>query len=129
MSPGTRGVVAVIDAASVDTGIDRRDAHLRADDFLGVEQFPEIHFESFEVNPVGKRLEVIGVLTIRDVSKDVVLEVEVLEEPGEGTSVGFLATTSFDRQEFGVRYKHRDIPNFIGDEMTVTMHVLTKPRR
>jgi len=39
------------------------------------------------------------------------------------------STIGFDRQDFGVRYKHRDIPDFIGDEMTVEMFVLTRPAR
>jgi polyisoprenoid-binding protein YceI len=127
--PEESRVLAVIEAASIDTGIDERDAHLRSGDFLAVEEYPEITFESFEVLPVGERLEVIGVLTIRDVSQDVVLDVQVLEEAEGGRSVGFLATTTFDRQEFGVAYKHRDIPNFIGDEIRVRLHLLTSPAR
>jgi polyisoprenoid-binding protein YceI len=94
-----------------------------------VAKFPEIVFESLEVASEGDVLRVMGVLTIRGVSRDAELEVTLLDEPGTGTAVGYVATASFDRQEFGVSYKHRDIPDFIGDEMTVEMHVLTNPAR
>jgi polyisoprenoid-binding protein YceI len=127
--PERSRALARIDASSVDTGIDQRDDHLRAEDFLHVAEHPEILYESFEVVPKGDHLEVLGVLTIRDESRDVPLTVKVLEEPGEGRRVGFLASATFDRQDFGVRYEHRDIPDFIGDEMTVTLHVLTSPAR
>ena len=126
-NPERSRVLARIDASSVDTGIDERDAHLCAEDFLHITEFPEILYESFEVVSKGDHLEVQGVLTIRDESLDVPLIVQVLEEPGSGRNVGFLATATFDRQKFGVRYKHRDIPDFIGDEMTVTLNVLTRP--
>jgi polyisoprenoid-binding protein YceI len=127
--PEDSTVMAKIDATSVDTGIDERDGHIRTDDFLNVEEYPEISYESFEVIPEGDRLTVIGVLTIRDVSQDVELDVQVLREKGGGASIGFYATATFDRQDFGVTYKHRDIPHFIGDQMTVSMHVLTRPAR
>lgn len=127
--PANSKVLAKIDATSVDTGIDDRDTHLNAEDFLHTAEYPEITYESFEVQAEGDRLTVFGVLTIRDVSEDVELQVQILREKGEGQSIGFHATATFDRQDFGVRYKHRDIPDFIGDEMTVEMFVLTRPAR
>ena len=129
--PENSRVVAVLDAASVDTGIDARDKHLQAEDFLHVAEFPEIVFESFEVVPAEEagRLSVIGVLTLRGESHDVTLDVLVLPDPIGGDQVGFHATTTFDRQKVGVRYKHRDIPTFSGDEIRVEMHVLTRASR
>ena len=125
--PENSRVVAVIEAASIDTGIDARDAHLRADDFLNVAEFPEIIFESFEVVPEDDRLRVIGVLTMRDVSRDVELDVRILKHEDKPGNVGFFATTTFNRQDFGVRYKHRDIPDFIGDDVTLQLHMLSRP--
>ena len=125
--PSRSRVVAVIEAASVDTGIDARDNHLRQEDFFHASEYPEIVFESAEVRVEGDGLVVSGVLTIRDISKDVELKVRTMRSP-DGKAVGFHATTSFDRQEFGVHYKHRDIPDFIGDEVTVELHILTHPR-
>jgi polyisoprenoid-binding protein YceI len=128
-NPGESKVVAVIEAASLDTGIDDRDDHMRTDDFFGVEEHPEISFESFEVIPQEDgRLEVIGVLSLRGVEKDLTLDVQVLDpKDGKGT-YGFIGRASFDRQEFGVRYKHRDIPDFIGDDVEITIHLLAHQR-
>ena len=129
-NPENSTVIAMIDATSISTGIAERDAHLLAEEFLHAEEFPEISYESFEVTTEGKdRLKVIGVLTIRGVSQDVELDVQMLREMDGGSHLGFYATATFDRQDFGVKYKHRDIPHFIGDQMTVSMHVLTKPAR
>ena len=127
--PENSKVLATIDATSVDTGIDDRDAHMQSDDFFATSEHPEIVYESFEVRVLEKdHLEVVGVLTIRDISKDVSLDVRVLREK-DGDSVGFVGTTQFDRQPFGVKYRHGDIPDFIGDEVNVNLHVLTRPSK
>lgn len=128
--PTQSKVLAVIDSTSVDTGIDGRDQHMQAEDFFHTEKYPEIVYESFEVQTTDDpdRLVVIGVLTVRDQSHDVLLDVRVLRDPEHGTSVGFHATTSFDRHLFGVSYQHREIPNFIGDEVEIDLRILTSPR-
>jgi polyisoprenoid-binding protein YceI len=129
--PEKTRVLAVIDVTSVDTGIDGRDEHLLSDDFFHADEFPEITFESFEVQTTDEpdHLIVIGVLTIRDESRDCELDVRILEDPSWSPQIGFHATTSFDRQDFGVRYKHRDLPDFIGDEVQVNLRILTSPRK
>jgi polyisoprenoid-binding protein YceI len=69
----------VIDAASIDTGVADRDAHLRSADFFDAEGYPEITFKSADVTRAASdRLRVAGALTIKGVTRDVVLDVEQL---------------------------------------------------
>ena len=66
-----------IDASSIDTGVADRDAHLRSADFFDVERYPEITFTSTRVTQAAAdRLRVTGALTIKGVTRDVVLDVE-----------------------------------------------------
>ena len=66
----TLSVSATIEAGSIDTGNERRDGHLRSDDFFGAEEFPNITFTSTEVTNIeGNNFHLVGDLTIRDVSQ------------------------------------------------------------
>ena len=108
-NPGAASVEATIDATSVWTGVDDRDAHLRSPDFLDVENYPVITFKSTNVNAdSNNKAQVNGDLTIRGVTKSVVLDVEFL---GEGRDpfmsrpvLGFSATTKIDREDFGLTW-------------------------
>jgi polyisoprenoid-binding protein YceI len=105
----TRSSVEVeIDAASIDTGVPDRDNHLRSADFLGVEHFPKLVFKSKQVQQVGSdRYRVEGALTIRDVTRDVVLDVEYsgqVKDPWGNQRAAFTAKTSLDRGEFGLTW-------------------------
>ena len=98
----------VIDASSIDTGVADRDAHLRSADFFDVERYPEIRFTSTGVTPAGPdRLRVSGALTIKGVTRDVALDVEVLgqaNDPWGNQRAAFSATTAIDRREFGLTW-------------------------
>ncbi|MFC4063037.1 YceI family protein [Planomonospora corallina] len=97
-----------IKTGSIDTGVADRDGHLRGDDFLAVEKFPELTFRSTRVvGHSGDEFTVAGDLTIRDVTKPVELTVEY---GGAGTNPwgqevwGFTITTEIDREEFGLTW-------------------------
>lgn len=105
----TRSKVEVtIDAASIDTGVVDRDNHLRSPDFLNAEQFPELTFESKNIESAGgEAYRVHGNLTIRDVTRPVVLDVTYsgrAKDPWGNQRAAFTATTSLDRREFGLAY-------------------------
>jgi polyisoprenoid-binding protein YceI len=105
----TRSSVEVsIDAASIDTGVADRDAHLRSPDFFDVEKFPELHFRSKRIEPVDDtRHRVIGDLTIRGVKREVALDAEYGgrgKDPWGNERIGFVAKTSIDRKEFGLTW-------------------------
>lgn len=97
-----------IDAASIDTGVADRDTHLRSADFFDVEQFPVLRFESSKVEQVeGSRYRLIGELSIRDVTREVALEVEYTgkgKDPWGNTRAAFTATTSLNRHDFGLEW-------------------------
>src|SRR5215475_7322581 len=70
-------VLATIDAASIDTGTAQRDDHLRSADFFDVEKFPELRFRSSRIEKIDdERYRLIGDLTIRDVTREIALDVE-----------------------------------------------------
>lgn len=105
----TRSRVDVaIDAASIDTGVADRDDHLRSPDFLDSEHFPQLRFESTRVESVGgERYRIHGELTIRDVTREVVLDVEYggrMKDPWGNTRAAFTATTSLERRAFGLEW-------------------------
>jgi polyisoprenoid-binding protein YceI len=97
-----------IEAASIETGVADRDTHLRSPDFLDAAKYPTLRYRSRRVEAVSKeRLRVVGDLTIRDVTREVVLDVEYGgqgKDPWGNTRVGFTATTSLNRKDFGLTW-------------------------
>jgi polyisoprenoid-binding protein YceI len=98
-----------IDLSSVDTHEAQRDAHLRSGDFFEVEKFPTMTFKSKSVAEKGAhRLAVTGDLTLRGVTKEVVLDVEhpgvVAKDPWGKRRAGFTATATINRKDFGVSF-------------------------
>ncbi|NBE95104.1 YceI family protein [Nonomuraea sp. KC401] len=97
-----------IKTESISTGVADRDGHLRGDDFLSVEKYPEITFRTTRV--VGHKddeFTVAGDLTIRDVTKEVELKVEyggVGTNPWGQAVWGFSITTEIDREDFGLTW-------------------------
>jgi polyisoprenoid-binding protein YceI len=107
-APERSRVEVIIDAASIDTGDEDRDRHLRSPDFLDVEHFPEIRFRSTSVRPGDRdRWAVTGELTIRNVTKEVTMEVEfcgAAPDPWGNVRAGFLASTEINRDDFDVSW-------------------------
>ena len=96
-----------IQAASITTGDDGRDAHLRSPDFLDVERFPTLEFRSTAVTHDGSRWQVAGDLTIRDVTRSVVLDVEfdgAATDPWGNSKIAFTASTQLNREDFGLTW-------------------------
>ncbi len=97
-----------IEAASIDTGVADRDAHLRSPDFLDAEKYPTLRYRSRRVEPgAGNALRVVGDLTIRGVTREVVLAVEYGgqgKDPWGNQRVGFTATASLNRKDFGLTW-------------------------
>jgi polyisoprenoid-binding protein YceI len=100
-------VEVTIDVASVDTREPQRDAHLRSGDFFEAEKFPQMTFKSTTVQGTKASFKVTGDLTLRGVTKSVVLDVEYAGRtvhPQLGERAGFSAHTSINRKDFGVTY-------------------------
>ncbi len=104
----SRSSVSVrVDAASIDTQVADRDAHLRSADFLDVARFPDLTFASTRVERSGSALRITGDLTLHGVTREVVLEAEFAgtgKDPWGNERAGFSARTSLDRREFGLAW-------------------------
>ncbi len=105
----TRSTVDVtIDASSIDTGTAQRDEHLRSADFFDVEKFPQLRFRSSRIEKLDEtRYRVIGELSIRDVTREVSLDVEYggrAKDPWGNQRVGFAASTAIERKDFGLEW-------------------------
>jgi len=105
--PHASTVAISIQVASVGTGDEQRDAHLRTSDFFDAEAFPTITFRSTAVRPEGSDYEVDGELTIKGVTKPVTLALEyngTSADPWGGTRAGFSAETEVNRRDFGLDF-------------------------
>lgn len=118
-------VNATIDITGVDTGEAARDKHLKTDTFFNVDKFTKATFVSTSVAKGGSGLLVSGNLTIKDITKPVVLDVSGPTAPVQGmdkkTHVGFEATTTLHRSDFALG------PNFpeavISNDVKVTIEL------
>lgn len=105
--PEESSVDVTIDASSVATGQDQRDAHLRSADFFETDKYPTLTFKSTAVELEGDDWKVTGDLTIRDVTRPVVLNVEfdgANITPWGTQAVAFSAATEIDREDWGLTY-------------------------
>lgn len=94
-------------AASIDSGHPDRDAHLRSPDFLDAERYPDLTFRSTKIEVTGATtFELHGDLTIRDVTRPVVLQAELegLTRDPRGDRAGFSAHTEIDREDWGLTW-------------------------
>jgi polyisoprenoid-binding protein YceI len=107
--PWTSRVDVTIDVATIATGDDRRDAHLRSVDFFDVEHFPTASFVStrVEAKANGAAARMTGELTMHGVTREVQLDVTMAgraRDQGGVERLGFTATTTIDRREFGLHW-------------------------
>jgi len=130
---GSIAADVTIDVTQISTQNQNRDAHLRRDDFFNTEQFPSMTFKSTRVEPVSDgRFRLIGELTIRDKTHEVVLEVEgpspIVKGP-RGVLTGATATTKISRKAFNVLWNNMiEMMPVVGDEVAVTIDLeLNRP--
>ncbi len=127
--PENSSVTATINVESIDTNVPDRDAHLRSDDFLNAEKFPHITFRSTKVEHVeGDRWRVTGDLTIRDVTRPVVLDTEFegrITDPWGNDRAAFSAETSISRKDFNVRWNQMLETGgvVVGDNVKISLHI------
>lgn len=120
---------AVIETASVNTNVEKRDGHLRGPDFFNVEKFPTMTFKSTKAAGVkGMKGQLQGELTLLGVTKPVVLEVEgfgPVKDPQGNERLGATAKTRIQRKDFGMVFNHTlDTGGLmIGDEVEITLEI------
>ena len=106
-SPLGSSVTAEIDLSSIDTGNEQRDAHIKSADFFEVETYPTMSYRSTGVRRHGDGFVLDGKLTLKGVTKDVPLTLELNgfgPDPYGGTRAGFTATGEINRSDFGVSF-------------------------
>jgi len=121
-------VEASIEAASIDTREDQRDAHLRSADFLDVENYPRLSFASSSVKKAGNgKLSAEGDLTIRGVTRRVDFAVEgptpPAKDPWGNVRIAISATTKIDRKDFGLTWNAALETGgiLVGDHVAITL--------
>lgn len=132
--PTKSSLEATIDTASLNTRVEKRDQHLKSPDFLDVAKYPAMTFKSKKIEKVNDtKFKVTGDLTLRGVTKEVVLDVEgstkASKDPSGNLRIGGVATTKINRQDFGVQWNKALETGgvVVGDEVAITIDVeLTK---
>lgn len=120
---------ATVQVASISTNNEKRDGHLKSDDFFNAEKFPTITFKTTKVEKKDGKLRMTGDFTMRDVTKPVTLDVEFLgagKHPmREGAQVaGFTATGKVNRDDFGVSWNSVvEGSSVVGDEVTLNIEI------
>ena len=122
--PSRSLVEVTIEAATVNTRQDKRDAHLRSTDFFDVERFPKITFKSSKIVKAGAGYKVTGDLSMHGVTKPVVLEVAALtpavKDHAGATRRGVSARGTINRQDFGLKWtKMVETVPVVGDEVKI----------
>jgi polyisoprenoid-binding protein YceI len=127
--PEASSVEFTIKAASIDTGVERRDTHLRSADFFDVEKFPEITFKSSSMKETSKdHFEVTGTLTMHGVSKEIKLPVTFLgtmKSPMGDERAGFEAGITLSRKDYGLLWNRTlEAGNLmLGDDVEIAINI------
>jgi polyisoprenoid-binding protein YceI len=96
-----------LDVNSIDTNVADRDAHLKSDDFFNAEKYPHLKFEGSLQKKSDNEYKLVGPLTIRDITKEVELDVEYGGTMVDGygqTKSGFEISGKVNRKEFGLKW-------------------------
>lgn len=129
--PSKLSVTATVDVASVNTGQEQRDGHLRNSDFFLVEEHPTMSFTSTGITTDGDDFTLDGELTLRGVTKPVTLKGEfggIAADAYGNVKAGVSATTKINRLDFGVNWNAAlEAGGFtLGDEVTITIELQLK---
>lgn len=120
-----------VDTTTIDTGMAMRDGHLKSGDFLDAEKFPTLKFASKSATKSGDTLKVTGDLTIKDITKEVVLDVifhGIAQKPTDAGIIevaAFSANTEIDRRDFNMNW-NVDLPGgklMVGNEIKINLEL------
>jgi polyisoprenoid-binding protein YceI len=127
--PTKSTVDATIDVTSINTGIEKRDDHLKSPDFFDVAKYPSMTFKSKKIQSAGGegKYKITGDLTLHGATKEVVLDFEgnlkPVKDPMGKTRVGGMASTKLNRKDFGLTWNKALETGgvVVGDDVTVTI--------
>jgi polyisoprenoid-binding protein YceI len=127
-NPERSSVAAHIEASSIDTGMEARDAHLRSADFFDAEAFPDLSFRSTNIAAAGGDYRIDGDLTIKGVTRPVTLDAEiggVVPNLQGGRRAAFSATTKISRKAWGLTWNVAlESGGFlVGDDIRISLEI------
>jgi polyisoprenoid-binding protein YceI len=128
-NPGQSKIEVQIQAASINTKEAQRDGHLKSPDFFDVEKYPVITFNSKRVEKVGgQNVRLVGDLTIKDITKEVALDVEYAgqaKSPFGTINAGFTAQTKINRKDWGLTWNVALETGgmLVGEEVTISIEL------
>ncbi len=104
--PAKSSFTLELQVQKVDTGVQKRDDHLRSSDFFNAKQFPTIKFASKEVRKSDKGYEVTGDLTMHGITKSITINLEQTGQAamGQRQLIGFESTVDLKRSDFGIKF-------------------------
>jgi polyisoprenoid-binding protein YceI len=115
------------DVSSISTDNDKRDAHLKSNDFFAADSFPQIKFVSSSFTPLGNnKYKLAGTLTIRNLTRQVTFDVKYGGTVNMyGLHAGFKATTTINRQDYNLKFagKTETGEKIVGDDVDITINV------
>jgi polyisoprenoid-binding protein YceI len=120
-------ISATVNTSTVDTGVAKRDAHLKGPDFFNSDKFPKMTFKSKKVSGSPEKLKIVGDLTIKDITREVSFDGQYLgavKDPWGNERVGVEAVGKINRKDFGLTYgKVVEKGPVIGDDVTISLAV------
>ena len=131
--PAESTVQVSIDAKTIDTNEEKRDQHLRSEDFLHADEYPQLEFESREIEHLeGNRYRMFGDLTIRGETEPVELDVDYFgtdTDPFGSERALFQATTTLNRENWGITWNKTLETGglFVGKELDVELDIQLVP--
>jgi len=135
-NPENSSVKATIQMASIDTGIEDRDNHLRSGDFFEVAKFPQATFISKSMEEKDGKLIATGDFTLRGVSKEIEVPFTITgftksknEEGVMRVKIGASAEFTINRLDFGIKWQHDLVPNWVSNDITLQINLMTRSHK
>lgn len=131
--PSKSSFSGTIKTASLDTGNEKRDGHLKSADFFDVEKYPEITFKSSKIEKSGDDYVATGTLTIRGVSKQIRLPFTVsgpIQDPRGNKKIGIEASTTINRHDYNVSWNEKLDSGgvVVGEDVKITLNAEAKKK-
>ncbi len=115
------------DISSISTGVTKRDDHLKSPDFFDAKKFPKLSFASTKTAMTDDKLTLIGILKIKDKSKEVTIDAKYLGQVKDGygqSKIAFKGTTKISRKEFGLTWNQAvEAGPIVGDEIEISLNI------
>lgn len=127
--PAKSNIEVAIEAASINSREEKRDAHLKSADFFDVEKYPQITFKSQSFEKAEDGIKVVGDLTIHGVTKQVTLNMESpseeIKDPWGNTKIAVSGSTKIKRKDFGLTWNAALEAGgvLVGDDVSITLDV------